>query len=386
MQKISFMNLHGKTSFAFFVGCILLSRLANADDHGPRVARVLWQDRDKDTLMWGEVHGGEKWIVSASPVKDFPTLDPEKQDLMQMEHAEGHLLVGVCDNDDGKFQSGWVAVDTGVREEPHGNHSHWNFVSSPSVKSSRLDAEQGNPAHLYLYNGHFYMANDKKNGFTHIDPKDLIAKPAKDCGTFCTGGGHHITMAAVDNTVCYSTWIDGDGPNIGRVDVVNLKKTDGDKIAYSFKLPTGVIHGATANSGKVFFAPADGICWVNADTTLTKSAETVVVNHISLGKEEGAEKPNRTGAFVNHRNWVLFTTGGEGGKSSLCLLDAAAAQPTVVKLPIDVADGLSLTTPEVVLASGGKRYAFLFQDKKEGELQEQLTIVDLDPNGDRNLS
>ena len=386
MNRCLFLNRLKKTSIAWSFGCVLLSPVTHADDRGPRVARVLWQDRAKDTLMWGEVHGGEKWIVSASPVKDFPKLDVEKQDLVQMEQAECHLLVGVRDNADGKFQSGWVTVDTGVREEPHGNHSHWNFVSPPSVKGSRLDAEQGNPAHLYLYNGHFYMANDKKNGFTHIDPSELVKKPAQQCGTFFTGGGNHITMAAVENTVCYSTWIDGGGPDMGRVDVVNLKKTDGEKIAYSFKLPTGVIHGATANSGKVFFAPADGVCWVAADTSFSKTAETVVVNHISLGKEDGAEKPNRTGAFVNHRNWVLFTTGGPEGKSSLCLLDAAAAQPTVVKLPINVADGLSLTTPEVVLASGGKRYAFLFQDKSEGELQEQLTIVDLDPNGDRNLS
>ena len=380
------MNRLRNWAIAFSMGCLLLSSVANADDPGPRVARVLWQDRDKDVLMWGEVHGGEKWIVSASPVKGFPKLDVEKQDLVQMEHAAGHLLVGVRDNDDGKFQSGWIVIDTGVREEPHGDHSDWKFVSSPSVKSSRLNADQGNPAHLYLYNDHFYMANDKKNGFTQIDPKDLSSKPAQDCGTFCAGGGNHITMAAVDNTVCYSTWIDGGGPNMGRVDVVNLKKSDGDKIAYSFKLPTGVIHGATANSGRIFFAPADGVCWVDADMSLTKTAETVVVNHISLGKEEGAEKPNRTGAFVNQRNWVLFTTGSPEGKSSLCLLDAKAAQPTVIKLPIEVADGLSLTTPEVVLASGGKRYAFLFQDKKEGEAKEQLTIVDLDPNGDRNLS
>ncbi len=386
MNQFVLMNRLGNTFVALSLGSMLLSSVAHADDRGPRIARVLWQDRDKDTLMWGEVHGGAKWIVSASPVKNFPKLDVAKQDLTQMEHAAGHLLVGVSDNDDGKFQSGWVVVDTGVREEPHGDHSHWKFVSTPSTKSSRLDTDQGNPAHLYLYNGHFYLANDKKNGFTHIDPKDMIARPAQECGTFCAGGGNHITMAAVDNTVCYATWIDGGGPNMGRVDVVNLKKTSGYKIAYSFKLPTGVIHGATANSGKVFFAPDDGVCWVDADTSLTKSAETVVVNHVSLGKEEGAEKPNRTGAFVNHRNWVLFTTGGGGEKSSLCLLDAKAAQPTIVKLPINVADGLSLTTPEVVLASGGKRYAFLFQDKQEGELQEQLTVVDLDPNGDRNFS
>ncbi len=108
----------------------VFARTCDAGDCGPRIARVIWQDRTTDTLMWGEVHGGEQWIVSASPVMDFPKLDPEKQDLVQMEHAEGHLLVGVRDTDDGKFQSGWIAVDTGVREEPHGVHSHWKFVAS----------------------------------------------------------------------------------------------------------------------------------------------------------------------------------------------------------------------------------------------------------------
>lgn len=386
MDRVMFIDTFKKWAVVIGVGGIFLPSSVIADDRGPRVARLLWQDRDKDSMMWGEVHSGEKWIVSASPVKDFPKLDVEKQDLVQMEHAAGHLLVGVRDNDDGKFQSGWVVVDTGVREEPHGDHTHWKFVSVPSTKGSRLDTDQGNPAHLYLYGGHFYLANDRKNGFTQLDSESLAVKPVSECGTFFPGGGSHITMAAVENAVCYSTWIDGGGPNMGRVDVVNLKKIDGEKITYSFKLPTGVIHGATANSGRVFFAPADGVCWVDADLSLTKSAETVVVNHISLGKEEGAEKPNRTGAFVNHRNWVLFTTGGSEGKSCLCLLDAKATQPTVIKLPIEVAEGLSLTTPEVVLASGGKRYAFLFHDKKEGELQEQLTIVDLDPNGDRDLS
>jgi hypothetical protein len=349
------------------------------------VARLLWQDRATDSLMWGEVFAGDKWIVTASPVKGFPKLDTEKQDLVQMKQSQGMLLVGVRDNDDGKFQSGWVAVDTGVREEPHGDHSHWQFVARPSVKSSRLDTEQGNPAHMYLYDGSYFITNDRKNGFTHLRPEDLTAKAATDCGTFCSGGGNHISLAAVNNAVAYATWIDMEGPTAARVDVVNLRDSDGDQIAYSFTLPSGGIHGATANSGKVFFAPADGLCWVEADMTLSQTAETVKVNHLSLGHEEGSDKPHRTGAFVNHRNWVLCTA-GSGRGSALCLVDAKAAQPVVHKLPIEVADGLKLTTPEVVLASGGKRYAFLFQDRQEGDAQEQLTIVDLDPNGDRNLS
>ena len=102
-----------RTAVAWGIGLALFSQACNAEDRGPRIARVLWQDREKDTLMWGEVHGGEQWIVSASPVKDFPKLDSDKQDLVQMEHAEGHLLVGVRDNEDGNFQSGWVAVERG---------------------------------------------------------------------------------------------------------------------------------------------------------------------------------------------------------------------------------------------------------------------------------
>jgi hypothetical protein len=372
-------------SVVFAAVFTFLAAACDAQDRGPRVARVLWQDRDKGTLMWGEVHGGQKWLVSASPVKGFPKLDPERQHLSTMEHAAGMLLTGVRDVDDGKFQSGWVSVDTGVREQPHGDHSHWNFVSSPFVKTSRLDADQGNPAHVYAYDGVFYLTNDTKNGFTQLTSQDIATKPGSQCGVFFTGGGSHITLAAVESQVCYATWIDNEGDQAGRVDVVKLGRARGRPEGYSFKLTSGAIHGATTNSGKVFFAPADGICWVDADARLSNSAETVRVNHIPLGREEGAEKPNRTGAFVNQRNWVLFSTGSDAG-SALCLLDAKATPPALVKLPIPVADGLKLTTPEVVLASGGKRYAFLFQDRIEGEVQEQLTIVDLDPDGDRSFA
>lgn len=67
-------------------------------------------------------------------------------------------------------------------------------------------------------------------------------------------------------------------------------------------------------------------------------------------------------------------------------MDAKAPSPQVVTVPIDVKDGLSLVTPRVVRTRSGKRYAFLFQDRKEGDIQEKLTIVDLDPNGDRDFS
>lgn len=354
---------------------------------GNPVARLLWQNRETEAMHWGEVHAGPTMIVSAAPVKGFPKLEVDQQSLTPMELLDSMLLVGVRDSSDGGFQSGLVAIDTGMREEPHGNHSHWKFAAAPSVKQTLLDQNQGNPAHLSVYDGRFYVAGDRRNGFLQISPKDLAAGSPKSTAGFYAGGGGHITMAAVNNAVCYATWIDSDGPEAGRVDVADLRKTGADSIAYSFRLPSGVIHGATVNSGRVFFAPANGICWVTADTSLRQSADSVVIHHIPLGINAESGRPLRTGAFVNHRNWVLFATGA-ADDSAVCLLEATARNPTVVRVPIPVADGLSLTAPKAVLVSGGKRYAFVFQDRKDpqADLQELLTILELDPNGDRQFA
>ncbi len=93
-------------------------------------------------------------------------------------------------------------------------------------------------------------------------------------------GGGHITLAAIENRVAYATWIDRQGDNLGRVDVVPLQRDS--TAGYSFHLPSGGIHGATANSGKVFFAPADGICWVYGGQVCQPNV-TPTVNHLSLG-------------------------------------------------------------------------------------------------------
>lgn len=348
-----------------------------------RITRLFWQDRTTASLRWADLKRGEEWHLEPAGIRGFPKLDVTKQDLVQMAVIDDMLLVGVRDEEDGQFQSGWVAVETGVVEMPHGDHSDWYYPSDPAVTQKQLDKNQGNPAHLYVYDNVYFLANDRLNGFTRIS----VDKENEERLTprFFSGGGNHITMAAIDGAVCYSTWIDGGGPNAGRVDVVDLRPESSGEPAYRVTLPTGVIHGATVNSGRVFFAPADGICWVDADTELAQSADSAQVHQISLGTDEETGKALRTGAFVNHRNWVLFST-GTADSSALGLMDAKAPSPQVVTVPIDVKDGLSLVTPRVVRTRSGKRYAFLFQDRKEGDIQEKLTIVDLDPNGDRDFS
>ncbi|MEY2727879.1 MAG: hypothetical protein RLZZ458_3746 [Planctomycetota bacterium] len=357
--------------------------------YGERVTRIVWQDRTSGSLWWGEVFRAQKWTITAAPLPGFPKLDTELQNFSQLKQADGIIVTGIRAKrapDGPSPASGWIAVDSGVRAVSHGNHSDWTYPRIPSIRTTQLSPEGGNPAHLYVYDGRFYLANDALAGFAVLNPADLLRAGGQLTASAYKGGGGHITLAAVDNKVCYSTWIDAEGENAGRVDVVNLQQPGQTAPAYSIRLPTGVIHGATANSGKIFFAPRDGVCWTPADQSLTSTPESAPIHHLSLGTDTQDQQPLRTGAFVNHRNWVLFTT-GRGDQSALCLVNAAEPQPKVVKLSIPVTSGLSLTTPEVVLAAGGRRLLFVFQDRAgnedAGDVTEQLTVVELDPNRDR---
>lgn len=355
--------------------------------HGTPIMRIVWQDRDAKTLRWGQFSEIDSKIsfTKHDTVEGFPKLDAKRNELVQMERIGRVVTVGIRDDDDGKFQSGWVAIDMGVRSHSHGDHDDHVYKQAPQVLVSVVNESQGNPAHLYQYDGKFYLANDKLNGFTELDPMHLLRQDDQQHGTFYRGGGGHITLAAIEGQIAYSTWAARDEENNGRIDVCDLSRIGDDAIAYSLQLPSGGLHGATAIGERVFFAPADGIYYVDADRTLKQSPETSQLHHLSLGKDESSGKPNRTGAFTTHHNWVLFTT-GKHAAAALCLIDASAEQPSVIKLPIDTPDGLSLTTPATVVTATGKNYAFLFQDRKEGDVAEQLVIVDLDPNADRDLS
>lgn len=374
----------------FLLAVIALASLAASPAMAQRpepMSRVVWQDREAKTLMWGELLkiGSGLTFQNRGQIQGFPKLDKERQELVQMKRVGSVMVVGIRDDDGGQLGSGWVAIDLGVDKIPHGNHADFTYRNPPRVLASVVDKEQGNPAHLYVYDNTFFLANDSSNGYTMLTPDQLTGSDGNYKGTFYRGGGEHITLAAIDRKIGYGTWIPGGGPDKGRIDVSDLTKMGEDSIAYSFHLPDGGLHGATENSGRVFFAPTDGVYWVDVDTQLKQTAETVVANHLSLGTDDEDDSPLRTGAFVNHRNWVMFTTGPDD-EPALCLLDASAPKPSVVQLKIPVEDGLSLVTPEVTMAATGKRYGFVFQDRKEGEGDEKLTIVDLDPNRDRNFS
>lgn len=365
-----------KYAWLVLVWLVLPTALLSGQTSERTVTRLFWQDMSNHSLRWGDLKQGESWKLEAKAVEGFPKLDEEKQSLVQMQVSDGVVVTGVHDTEDGAHQSGWVAIESGVLAEAHGDHFHWKYAAVPTIKKSQLDAQQGNPAHVYAYDGNFYLANDKKDGATMISPAALRQASEKQPAKFFSAGGGHITLAAVENRVLYGTWIDREGDNRGRVDVVSLKGSN----RYSFQLPSGGIHGATASSGKVFFAPADGVCWVAADLDVLQKPEAVKVHHVSLGNDaEG--NPKRTGAFANHRNWVVFTT-GRGKASELCLLNAASSNPAVQKLAIPVQAGNSTTTPVCLRTGTGHDLALICEESADGSQKEKLHVVHLDPNHD----
>jgi hypothetical protein len=358
----------------------------NAKAPGDTLSRLIIQDASTCSLVWADVRitaKDEFGITPSTPIEGFKKLDPAKQKLVQMKESNKIICVGVRDNEDGKSESGWILANSGVRYTDHGDHGHWIYKTKPSVIDHRLDNKQGNPAHMYLYDGRFFLANDKLNGYTRIDPK-MYDKGGKDTPRFLVGGGNHITLAVVDDKVGYSAWIDGAGPNKGKVDVTPVTKAERSEPKYSFTLPSGGIHGAIANSGKVFFAPSEGVCWVQADTQLTRKGDEVKVHHIDLGKD--GDKALRTGAFVNHSHYVLFNT-GKAEKSELVLLDAKKDEIKPIRVPLAVKPGTRALTPILGVTPEKKAFAFIFHDRaKDVEAEDVLEVVAMDPNGDGDCS
>lgn len=358
----------------------------------PILTRIFYQDDESKTLKWADLHRGTPpTLGKVQEIANFPKLDNAKQGLVQMGAVDGWILVGVRDEEDGKFQSGWVLIDTGVEIEEHDDHSHTHYERAPAVRASQLDDKQGNPAHLYVYDKAFYVANDKLDGYTRINPSliqekdDAAAIQAK--AEFFSGGGGHITLAAANKLVGYSTWADRKGDNQGRVDVTALTSGGRKTSNYSFKLPHGGLHGATASEDKIFFAPSDGICWVTADPKLSLKPEDVKVQHISLGKESEGDKPLRTGAFANWGKHVLFVT-GSGPEAALWSMDASSSTVTPNTLKLDLAKGNRPSTPEVVVPrKGGSPLAFVFHSHaKDVEAPNAVSLVEIDPNQDGNFT
>ena len=336
--------------------------------------RLFWQDRDEGTIRTADLRTTlDGFATNPSSIKGLTPINRERNSLAQMALSGTNLIVGVRDNQDGKDSSGWLVIDTGVEEESHGDHSHWHYQQAPRLLSEKIDANQGNPAHVYRYGERVYIAQDKSNGFSMVQ-----SEMGRTTDTFFEGGGGHITIAALKGQIAYASWIDRSGDNAGRIDVVNLRG-NGGKPKYSFKLPTGGIHGATACGNRAFFAPSEGIYWVDCDFDFEKTSESVKLNYLPLGDQENQNY--RTGSFESFANHVICIANCKNCPPALCVIDGTTPSPKVSRYVCgDIDPGQRLSTLRAVSVDG-KPYAMAFAESKD--LQDQLLVFELDQNRDR---
>jgi hypothetical protein len=149
------------------------------------ISRLLFEDHATQSVKWAEIMiDSQKQITldKVHAVAGFKSLDPEKQKLVQIQSSQRLVLVGVRDQQDGEHESGWVLIDSGVRYKDHGDHGHWQYREDPRVIDSRLDKQQGNPAHIYCYDGRFFLANDKKKWLHPNRSRGLLGDTAQAKG------------------------------------------------------------------------------------------------------------------------------------------------------------------------------------------------------------
>lgn len=372
-------------TLAWFATLVAFTQLQNgfgqsvAKEAPPRkIARLVWQDNQSQSLRWADLErSNTDWSAKPQAIANAPLLDPEHQQFSQMQRLGRSLVVGVRDDDHGAFSSGWIAVDSGVTLEEHGDHYHAHYNNPPTVAASQLDTQQGNPAHVYRIGKRIFLANDSKQGFT-ILAASLSDASSPFVSKFFAGGGSHITLASVDDRYCFATWPDREGDDAGRIDVVSISEESSGNIQ-SFKTHSGGLHGAASIANRVFFAPSDGIDWL--DVGKWKPGQVPAVEHIDLGKDPESGKSYRTGAFETHSNYVLFTY-GTGPNSKLGMIDSRNPSLKLDSLVIDATEGLALATPVAFRAGNDKHYAWIVHHRRGSENQEKLSSVELDPNGD----
>ena len=347
--------------------------------HAKTNTRLFWVDQESQQLKWGDVVTTDKWALKTGTVDAFPKTDPATSKIGPLFDLNGLVIAAMSGKQNDEKQNTWIAMDSGVFQQGHGNHFHWKYTGRPSVTKTIAEKQQGENVRIAANGQQLYLLGEK--GFTAEFLGNLRIKNAVNS----TKRFFPVTtwpvgqLEIVDNVVGYAAWKDKEGERAGQVDVI--KMADLSKPAYSFKLPSGDVTSTVVNSAKVFFAHEGAVSWVSPDRSASLGDERVKVNPV-VEPTNQPFKPESPSPLINERNWVVFTA-GTGEKSKLCMIDAASVNPVAYSLPIKPNDGLRLSAPTTVL-SLGKRFAFIFQERIQAnsDAKEQLTIVELDPNRD----
>ena len=133
----------------------------------------------------------------------------------------------------------------------------------------------------------------------------------------------------------------------------------------------------------MFFAPAEGIDWIDVAASVQAAGDTVV-HHLDLGSEE--DGAYRTGAFLNHGAHVLFLS-GRGPHSFLGMIDTRREIPEIKRVALDVDPASRASAPTAVNTRLFGAIVTVFHDHPQDvDAPNVASVIQLDPNRDGDYS
>lgn len=358
-----------------------------AEPSGVRT-RVFFHDDATQTVKWLDMLGGNKPAFgSIYFINGFPKLDPARQRIVGLQAVQERLLIAVRDDDGGKFQSGWILVDTGVASDVHGDHFHWSYPRVPRVVAAVLDEHQANPIQIERIDQALYLRHEGRRGVTRIDPAAVRGGESSEAlrkkAIFIEGGGADLRLAASKSAV-FLGWSEVDAEGAGRIDVETLGPAGSATARYSFNTPLAGLRAATTCQGRLVLAAADGLAWTSIAAKPTADGSPVAVQPLDL---KFADAPWVDGEpLVAFGRYVGFVTGA-GEQSRLQLWNAARPDQPTIGVVLPLADGRRPSGLQIAPSRQGGPLAFVTHASvDDGPVERRLSVVELDPNADGDWS
>ncbi|MCR9199062.1 MAG: hypothetical protein NXI04_10485 [Planctomycetaceae bacterium] len=327
------------------------------------IMRVFWQDAASQKLSYANLTASSRWNLRRGWVGGFPQLDASTQSLGEMVAADGQVFVSVTAASDAAV-GGWLCLDSGAFEEPHGNHTHWKYTRTPKVRQSELTVGRGQVSGL------------KQHGDTVVHADSTGACTLLTPGQMKFGGDRGIRRVTLPEPAPFCM-LDGQtlitvGEKAGQIVTRNYRLTDPLTSRTETAFEGGRLSGVVHNSQATFLSCDGGI------NRLTTNSSGVVTPSTQINEP--------VSGLTSHLQWVLGTA-GTGEDARLCLKNATQSASAITQLPIPGPEGTRPLVPRVTL-SLGKRFAFVIQQATSPDVgvQEQLTVILLDPNKDKDFS
>lgn len=329
--------------------------------------RVFFADDDGAVVKFCDiVQAAELYLSIGEPIADCPKLDATKIELSCLAANSGYAVVGVRSKEGGA--GGWILIESGVAEEPHGNHSHWAYPRKPRVVGYDLGSAV-NPVECVVHDSQFYLVGHQARSWIRIDARK--APSARDADAVKRLATVHASEKGAGRTWIsngFAAWTSsGNSPiEFGAIapdgTIGQVKNTT---------IPNGNATSVVVHGGQIFIGTDKDVY----ATTLTGAQSPA--NGLNLQLKEETLGPLSAGT-----SGVAVVKSAEGS-AGLVVINPGRSPMTVTSVPLSVVKGAHVTTPRWIQTRRSPPMVVLFVDQPEVSKElDQMIWIEADPNYD----